>query len=146
MTSEIAGIPFPLLHAAILAPRPLNRPVTHPWNPNPHSPTTADPSRRSLRAQSGAELPAPPRPRCSAAPQPHRSSTAASPRRQEHPAPIQGVQEPGVTPIRPSSVSYATSRRRTSPTTSILRNSGHHNPTVSITPSPPIFCARCRRP
>ena len=28
MTSEIAGIPFPLLHAAILALLPLNRPVT----------------------------------------------------------------------------------------------------------------------
>jgi len=28
MTGEIAGIPFPLLHAAILALLPLNRPVT----------------------------------------------------------------------------------------------------------------------
>ena len=39
MTGEITGIPFPLLHAAILALLPLNRPVTplrtYPCTPLP---------------------------------------------------------------------------------------------------------------
>ena len=46
---------------------------------------------------------------------------------QERPAPIQGVQEPGAAPIRPSSASSATSRRRPSPTTFLRCISGHHN-------------------
>ena len=47
---------------------------------------------------------------------------------QERPAPIQGVQEPGAAPIRPSSASSATSRRRPSWTTFLRCISGHHNP------------------
>ena len=42
--------------------------------------------------------------------------------------------------------SSATSRRRTSPTTSLRRNSGHHNPSVSISIVSPSFCASFGRP
>ena len=72
MTGEIAGIPFPLLHAAILALLPLNRPVT-PLRTYPlHALAASSPSRR-LRAAlprlallRRAKHPALPRPHCPA--------------------------------------------------------------------------------
>ena len=42
MTGEIAGIPLPLLHAAILALLPLNRPVT-PLRTYPSTPCRLKP-------------------------------------------------------------------------------------------------------
>ena len=66
MTGEIAGIPFPLFHAAILALLPLNRPVTplrtYPSTPSPPPALAAASAPLCLAAPMLHRGPATPRP------------------------------------------------------------------------------------
>ena len=61
MTGEITGIPFPLLHAAILALLPLNRPVTplrtYPSTPLPPQTPAAAATLPLLGAEHTAAVP-----------------------------------------------------------------------------------------